>query len=435
MTSPGRWLVARHVGQFAVAGLIAVVIVGYATAVASSRVGEREAISEARTTTLIKAEGLVEPLITNELLTGDDPAALARLNAVITGGVLDMSLLRAKLWTADGKIVASDEQRLVGRQFSLNPDELAAMRSGRIEADVSPLDEPENEFERALGTKLLEVYLPVHAPDGEALLFEAYYRYQVVEANGTRLWRSFAPISLGALVMLEVIQLPLAWSLARRLRQRLREREGLLEHALDASAVERRQIASDLHDGVVQDLAGVAYALSARARSAPAGAADDSEQLAETVRDSIRSLRSLVIDLSPPNLREEGLESALRDLTERASTDGRLTSLDTSELRTPVTDAVASLLYRAAQEGLRNAVQHADASNVRVSLATEGGNAVLRVLDDGRGFDDKTLARREAEGHVGLRALRGLVNDGGGTVRVTSSPGEGTTMLVEVPSP
>src|SRR4051812_22631808 len=110
--TPGRWLVARHVGQFALAGLIAVVIVGYATAVASGRVGEREAISEARTTTLIKAEGLVEPLISDALVEGDDPATSARMTEVISEDVLDGSLLRAKLWTADGIIVASDEQRL-----------------------------------------------------------------------------------------------------------------------------------------------------------------------------------------------------------------------------------------------------------------------------------------------------------------------------------
>jgi len=56
---------------------------------------------------------------------------------------------------------------------------------------------------REIGAKLLEVYLPVHTPNGTPLLFEAYYRYNAVQANGTRLWRSFAPISLGSLVMLE----------------------------------------------------------------------------------------------------------------------------------------------------------------------------------------------------------------------------------------
>jgi two-component system NarL family sensor kinase len=248
--------------------------------------------------------------------------------------------------------------------------------------------------------------------------------------------------------MLEMVQIPFAWSPARRPRKRLQERESLMQRALDASEVERRQIASDLHDGVVQDLAGVAYALSARARrTGPADGIDDAEwreesqQIAETVQESIRSLRSLVIDLYPPNLREEGLASALRDLVERARDNGLNAELDTSSLHDPLPDAVAGLLYRSAQEGLRNALQHADATSITVRVRTANGNVVLEVVDDGRGFDDATLAAREADGHVGLKALRGLVGDGGGSLRVRSTPGSnavedrGTTMTVEIPLP
>jgi signal transduction histidine kinase len=338
------------------------------------------------------------------------------------------------VWSADGTILFSDESRLIGQRFELGVDELSSLDSGRIDAAVSDLKGPENAYERDIGAKLLEVYLPVHSPNGEPLLFEAYYRYNAVQANGSRLWRSFAPISLGALLMLELVQVPLAWSLARRLRQRLQERESLLQRALDASEVERRQIASDLHDGVVQDLAGVAYALSARARQ-NGGNDSDSHAVAETVRESIRSLRSLVIDLYPPNLREEGLASALTDLSDRARDNGLAAELDTTGLHDPLPDAVAGLLYRSAQEGLRNAIHHAGASVVHVRVATENRHAVLEVTDDGRGFDDAMLAAREASGHVGLKALRGLLADGGGSIRISSTPGEGTTMTVEVPLP
>ncbi len=444
----GRMLVALHVGQFAFAGIVAAVIVGLATAVASRRVGEREGISEARVTTLIKAEGVVEPVLTDSLLGNGGGATLARLQTVVTREVIDNSLVRIKLWSKGGTILYSDEPRLIGRQFDLGPDELNALGTGRIFAEASDLRAPENVFEREIGSKLLSVYLPVHTPNGEPLLFEAYFRYNSVQASGTRLWRSFAPISLGALVMLEMVQIPLAWSLARRLRKRLQERESLMQRALDASEVERRQIASDLHDGVVQDLAGVAYALSARARRVgPAPGVDDAEwqqesqEIAETVQESIRALRSLVIDLYPPNLREEGLASALRDLVERARDNGLNAELDTSSLHDPLPDAVAGLLYRSAQEGLRNALQHADAATITVRVRTANSHVVLEVVDDGRGFDDATLAAREADGHVGLKALRGLVGDGGGSLRIRSTPGSnavedrGTTMTVEIPLP
>ena len=121
----------------------------------------------------------------------------------------------------------------------------------RRDVAVSSITRKIGTLETELGTKLLEVYLPVHAPNGTPLLFEAYFTADSVSASGSRLWRSFAPIALGALVMLELVQVPLAWSLARRLRERLEEREQLLQHVLDASEVERRQISESSLSGVM----------------------------------------------------------------------------------------------------------------------------------------------------------------------------------------
>ncbi|MEA2826455.1 MAG: two-component system, NarL family, sensor kinase [Actinomycetota bacterium] len=433
----GRGGVAWQVGQFALAGLVAVLIVGLGMAVASRRVGERQAIADVRVTTLSKAKGVVEPLLTDGVVAGD-PEALAALSAAVARDVLSGSLVRVKIWAPDGRVVFSDEPRIVGSVYELGPDEQDALRTGRIDAEGSDLSKPENRFERPFG-ELLEVYLPVRTTGGQPLLFEAYYRFDIVATNGSKLWRSFAPIALGALVMLEVVQIPLAWSLARRLRLRLREREGLLQRALEASEVERRQIASDLHDGVVQDLAGVAYALSASARSATNGTAGDPavlEESAEVVRDSIRALRSLVVDIYPPDLADEGLESALTDLLARADDEGLRPTLDVAGMRDPVPDAVSALLYRAAQEGLRNVLSHARAATVLVRVETAGGRATLEVVDDGDGFDaDGAGAASAAPGHVGLKALAGLVADAGGVLHVRSAPGSGTTLRVEVPLP
>ena len=213
-----RRFVALEVGRFALAGVIALLIVGLATAIASRRVGEREAIANARTTTVSKAQGLVAPALTDGVLNGT-PSAIGAVDAVVRRDVLDGSLVRVKLWNEDGTIVYSDEPRLVGTRYTLGADEKAALASGKIEAEVSDLSKPENQYERPQG-KLLEVYLPVETPSGKPLLFEAYYRYGLVSRNGSQLWRSFAPIALGALIALELVQIPLAYSLARRLRQR-----------------------------------------------------------------------------------------------------------------------------------------------------------------------------------------------------------------------
>ena len=432
-SASGRRLVALQVGQFALAGLVALIIVGVATAVASSRIGEREAVGEARITTVIRAQGVVTPALTDELVAGD-MAARSQLDTVVRRDVLDDSLVRVKLWTADGQIVYSDEPALVGTDWDLGADELEAMESGRIEAEVGDLSKPENRYERPYG-KLLEVYLPVRTPSGQVLLFEAYYRYGLVASNGRRLWRSFAPIAIGALVMLELVQVPLAWSLARRLRQRMREREALLQRALEASDVERRKIASDLHDSVVQDLAGVAFALSAAIRRDPDTDADGRviAESAESVRGSIRALRSLLVDIYPPNFGEVSLESALADLLARAQDQGLETRLDTDRLGDPLPDYVARLVYRAAQEGVRNVLDHAGASTVVVTVGYQGADAFVEVADDGNGIDGARMAERQASGHMGLTALRGLVADAGGELTVQAEVEVGTVLRATVP--
>jgi len=428
-----RWPVARPILQFAVAALIAVAIVGIATAAASRRVGEREAVVDARTTTLVKAQTAVEPVVTDALVTGD-PKEVQRVDAAVRSSVLDRSLVRVKIWTRAGRIVYSDDTRLIGTTYTLGSEELAALDRGVIEAEVSDLQKPENRFDRGFN-KLLEVYLPVRTPSGDRLLFEAYYRYDAVSASGARIWRSFAPLTIGALIALELVQIPLAWSLARRLRERQRERERLLQQALDASDTERRRIAGDLHDGVVQDLAGVAFSLAGASRTEHA-AGDTSELLdrsAAQVRDSIKSLRSLLVDIYPPSLADAGLASALTDLLAGVETRGVATSLDVERLPEPLPEDVARVLWRSAQEAMRNVVTHAHARTVNVSAAATDGVIALDVVDDGVGFDPATLPARVSEGHLGLRALRDLVNEVGGGVDLDSAPGSGTHVHVEVP--
>jgi signal transduction histidine kinase len=431
--TPSRWPVARPVLQFGLAGLVAVLVVGVATGVASRRVGQREAITDARTTTLIKAQTVVEPVVANGLPSAE-PAAVAAIDRVVRAGVLDKSLVRVKIWTRDGDIVYSDESRLKGTSYRLGAEEVAAIDHGVIKAEVSDLGKPENRYERPF-RKLLEVYLPIRTPSGSRLLFEAYYRYDAVSASGARIWRSFAPVSIGALVALELVQVPVAWSLARRLRQRQRERERLLTRALEASDTERRRIAGDLHDGVVQDLAGVALSLagSSRASTLPPQTATLLERSATQVRDSIKALRSLLVDIYPPKLTETGLASALADLLAGMPARGLTASLHTEELVEPLPEDVAKLLWRSAQESIRNVITHAKANAVDVTLATRLDLATLDVVDDGVGFETHELAAKAAGGHIGLRGLSDLVTAAGGRLVVDAQPGAGTRVHVEVP--
>jgi signal transduction histidine kinase len=428
-----RWSVTRPVALFTLAGVIAVAIVGVATAIAARRVGTREATTDARTTTLIKAQNIVEPAVRNGLLTGR-PAAVARMDKVVKKSVLDHSLVRVKIWKRDGEIVYSDESRLEGTSYQLGGDELRAIDSGIIEAEVSDLTKPENRFERNRG-KLLEVYLPIRTPDGERLLFEAYYLYDAVAASGNRIWKNFAPVTIGALIALEVVQIPLAFSLARRLRTRQLERERLLRQAIDASDAERRRIASDLHDGVVQDLAGVAYELSGSARKNGVEPATSTllDESATQVRESIKSLRSLLVDIYPPKLADAGLPAALGDLMAKLPPRGITATCDVDGIEEEMPEQVTALVYRAAQEAIRNVLAHSHASNASLTVTSRGGVATLDVVDDGIGFTPETAKARADEGHLGLRGLDGLAAAAGGKMDVQSTPGKGTRLHLEVP--
>src|SRR3954471_17335108 len=424
MSAPGpaserRWPVARPVAQFALVGLIAVIVVGLVTAVASRRVGQREAIVDARTTTLVKAQTVVEPVVTDDLVTGA-PAAANKVDDAVRHGVLDRSLVRGKICTRDGKIVYSDAPALKGQTYALGSDEKAALDRGVIEAEVSNLAKPENRLERPFG-KPLEVSLPIRTPSGERLLFEAYYRYDAVSSSGARIWRSFAPVSIGALIALELVQIPLAWSLARRLRARQREREQLLGQALAASDDERRRIASDLHDGVVQDLAGVAYSLagSSREQGIAKPVAELLDHSAAEGRESIKSLRSLLVDIYPPKLADAGLESAWTDLLASARARGAQTPLDVDPSPEHLPEDASRLIYRSAQEGVRNVLAHAHADSLEVQVRMTPDSAVLTLTDDGDGFDPEILERRAKEGHLGLKGIGDLVAHSGGDLQVT----------------
>lgn len=419
--------------QFVLVGAAALVIVGFALSVASRRVGEREAIIEARSEALVKAQGLVEPALADGLLSGDADA-IAAMDEVVSSDVISDSLVRVKVWSEDGTVLYSDEPRLIGSTYGLGADEQEALESGVVEAEVSDLSKPENRFERKHG-KLLEVYLPVKTSSGEKVLFEAYFLYDSVEESGQRTWRSFAPIAIGALIVLELIQIPLAYGLARRLRLRQLERETLLNRAVNASEHERRRIAQDLHDGVVQDLAGVSYSLAALARDPAEPHATELDAAADNVRGSIESLRTLLVELYPPNLAEEGLGAAITDLLARARAVGLDATADTSGLIEEPSLEVSRLVYRTVQESLRNVIAHAGATSVRVSVAVGDGIAWAEVVDDGEGFDVDAARRAAAGGHVGLLGIADLIHDAGGRLDLTSSPAQGTTVRIEVPIP
>ena len=423
---------SRLVLRYVRTAVITLMIVAVVTAYFSRRLATDDAVADARRVATLSAGAGVEPALDDGILTGD-PTAIAAIDETVRDAVLRGSLVRVKIWRSDGMILYSDESRLIGERFALDEDELETLRGGEPYATQSDLSDPENRFEDS-ARELLAVYVPITTPDGTPMLYEAYFRYDGVAEAGRRAWLRFAPLILGSLLLLTVLHFPLALSLAQRLRRTQEQREALLRSAIEATDSERRRIASDLHDGVVQDLAGVAFSLGAAARSADGDGAvtETVRESAVRVRDSVRSLRSLLVEIYPPNLYEEGLDGALEDLLARLEPRGIETSLAVDVRVDQLSQEVVELVYRSAQEALRNVVAHADAARVDVSVTQTDGVVCLEVSDDGRGLSEEQYP--DDEGHFGLRALAGLAATMGATLTIDSTPGRGTTLALEVPT-
>jgi signal transduction histidine kinase len=220
------------------------------------------------------------------------------------------------------------------------------------------------------------------------------------------------------------------------------EEKRLILKSVAASEAERMRIARDLHDGVVQNLAGMAMTLSAEAsqlkgqRTSVDGQRAELLELLESsateARGAMKDLRTLIVDLAPPTFRREGLEGALLEVLREMKRKGTNTELDLPpNLR--LREDRGKLIFRVAQEILRNVAAHAAAKNVKVELSTDENSAILSIEDDGKGFSEEDLNRRRAEGHLGTVTIVELAEDAGGTLTIDSEPGRGTLVVLTLP--
>lgn len=429
--------VKNPVAQFLAAGFVVLIIVVIVTAQLSRHAANAEAINDARDTTKLLAESVAEPAIPRGLVTGNVGAA-DRFDRITAERLLVGNVKRIKLWTRSGRIVYSDQGQLIGEKFRLGEDERAVLASGGSDAEISDLSKRENRFESG-NQGLLEVYTRIFSPEGQPLLFEAYYSLDAIAKDRQHIYESFQPIGFGGLLILVVVTTPMLWVLTQRLERSSRDRERLLVAAADASESERRRIARDLHDGVVQDLAGTAFALSATMRD-PATDPATSERLepmAGSLRTSLRSLRSLLVEIYPPDLAVEGLGAALADLVAPAAAVGMAATVEVHDVDQASDDSLR-LVWRVAQEAVRNAIRHSDAQHLSVQVRGAGDTLCLEVTDDGIGIgrrwdgEDRERDEDRDSGGLGLRSMRDLIREAGGRLDVQSSPGEGTTVHLEV---
>jgi signal transduction histidine kinase len=211
-------------------------------------------------------------------------------------------------------------------------------------------------------------------------------------------------------------------------------RAELAEVSREAGALaERERLASEIHDTLAQGFSSILMliqAAEAQLDRSPRTARRQLELAAQTARDNLAEARTLVSGLASAQLEAGTLTDALRRIAERSAAElGIDTSFEIAGKDRPLPAATEVVLLRTGQEALSNVRKHASARSVRVQLCYADDQVRLEVTDDGVGFDPASV-----NGGYGLRGMRGRVADAGGVVTVRSAPGDGTSVLVQVPA-
>ena len=222
-------------------------------------------------------------------------------------------------------------------------------------------------------------------------------------------------------------------------------------HSLERELIEianreQQRIGSDLHDGLGQDLTGIALmlrAIGAQVRREGSGACADIEEVIALVNAAIESTRSLARGLSPVSAERDGLTAALQALTARATERYGIPVTFEANVAEPLPsdETAATHVYRIAQEALTNAMRHSHATKVSILLTAYGGELQLEVTDNGRGFagiDGYPLAGEEGpsaapSNGLGLKIMRYRAQMLGGNLAFGAGPGRGTTVRCTCP--
>jgi signal transduction histidine kinase len=220
--------------------------------------------------------------------------------------------------------------------------------------------------------------------------------------------------------------------LVRTLRRAEADRRWAVRRLVDAKEQERRRISMELHDDAVQTMIGVRMQLEAAKRTEPDGdRRAHLERLETATQHCVGRLRGLMADLRTDLVERQGLAAAIRQLLDRTAEEGGVSVTMEDRLTHEPETSARTNLYRIAQEALANVRKHARATRVVVTLEPREAGVSICVRDDGVGFQVEAAASRE---HVGLDAMRERTKLAGGTLRIESAPGDGTTVTAWVPA-
>jgi signal transduction histidine kinase len=391
-----------------------------------SYVAQTEALHVAGVRTAVLAEGVVGPLVNRRVRAGHRPS-VTPLEGALRSHIRSGAIAHVRLWDADHRLIWCDQSGLAVGGFELDPTarDLFAMSEAAYETSAPGGRSDSND---------LQVHVGVRDADGVPLVVEAHLTRASVTPDGAAVMGEVMHLGLGALLLLLTGVVPLTLRLTRQARHSRRRYDEVSRRALVASETERRRIARDLHDGVVQELAGVGYALPSVTSKVVPGPPGDAarataSQLVAIVHRNVAALRTLLVDLYPPDLERHDIGTALERLAAEARQDGLEVEVRVdpdAELPSDVAESV----YRVVREGLLNVRAHAEAAHVAVGVVGSPDGVTVSVVDDGVGLGDAT----PTPGHMGLRLMGDWLAATGGRLTLGDRPEGGAILTAQLPS-
>lgn len=384
------------------------------------------------------------------------------LEDLLTKTALGQRIVSFKIWSADGTILYSANEELIGKSFPIG-EELAVALSGDVHSEISSLTAAENSAEAAKWSRLVETYTPIHVL-GEGRVIGAAEFYQPVheifrESFLAQCKSWFVVASVTALMYLALFTLVRRGSMTiEQQRQDLNEKiaqltqlnvqneklhEKVRRAAVSNAAANEsmlRRVSADLHDGPGQDLSFALmrfgevcrFFAKTKCSNAEHGIAPAELKLIHAAMASaLKDMRSICAGLRLPMLDLMNIEQiANRSVQDFESKTGVKVDLSIARIDVPVPLTVRIAIYRLLQEGLANGFRHAGGVKQQVDVTLHEEHVRLKIMDRGPGFNRAAAARKQGHGLTNMRDRAEVL---GGSFAIITALGCGTTIEVNLP--
>jgi signal transduction histidine kinase len=224
-------------------------------------------------------------------------------------------------------------------------------------------------------------------------------------------------------------------ALDKKIREKTIDLHNLNDHLIHIEEIERKRIASDLHDGVVQNLAMSVFNLKNLQEQGKEIKPHALSNIQEIIEQSITEIRLMINQLFPPVINDFGIDIAIGHLVEKYNEMNKTQIIflsDDFECYLKPSEIIKITIYRAASELIINFIKYSGIKKAVVEISNDHQNIYLKVEDEGLGFKFSEI-KRNLLGGFGLYGLSARCNNMGGSVQINSAPGEGTKILVHLP--